>query len=150
MRRVAPGFPITLFTALCGLALLVCPRFSTAQSIQVPTSAQQHGDTRATDDYAAAGQITVQIQDAFGAAFFQGARVAVLTNLIDTTLIMVSDPGGNARFTGLPVGQFVVEISAAGYRTVQQEVLISLTSKSPIFTVSMVPDSENNAVKFSV
>ncbi len=150
MRRVGPGFPITLFTALCGLALLVCPRFSTAQSIQVPTSAQQHGDTRATDDYAAAGQITVQIQDAFGAAFFQGARVAVLTNLIDTTLIMVSDPGGNARFTGLPVGQYVVEISAAGYRTVQQQVLISGTSKSPSITVSMVPAADKKAVKVRV
>jgi len=152
MRRVAPGLPISFFTTLCSLALLVCPRFSTAQSIQIPSAAQQHGDTRATDDFASTGQITLQVQDAVGAPFFQGATVTLLTRAVDRTLSTVSDASGNVRFTGLPQGQYLVEVTATGYRTVREQVLISGTLKAPNLTVSMLPSAttDKKAVKVKV
>src|SRR5271170_7789681 len=149
MRRVAPGLPISFFTTLCSLALLVCPRFSTAQSIQIPSAAQQHGDTRATDDFASTGQITLQVQDAVGAPFFQGATVTLLTRAVDRTLSTVSDASGNVRFTGLPQGQYLVEVTATGYRTVREQILISGTLKAPNLTDSMLPSAttDKKAVK---
>lgn len=130
---------------LC-LGLLLLPRPTSAQ-----TNAQPVPDTSRLKDFAGRGRLTVQIQDVAGAPFFQGADVKLFTREIATTLSTFSDAGGRAQFTALPVGQYMMEITAPGYRAVQQQVLISGTRESPDIVVSMVPvASETKAAKMKV
>jgi hypothetical protein len=93
----------------------------------------------ATEAYASSGQITVQVHDATGGPFFDGATVTLLTHDINDKLSMRSDQGGRARFSALPVGQYLIEIAAPGYRTVQEQVLITGSRKAQDIVVSMVP-----------
>lgn len=131
------------WVALFGAALLAIPALSQAQSTQT----QQRPDTRSAKDFAHTGQLNVQIQDVAGAPFFQGATVKLLTRDIATTLSTVSDAGGHAVFSALPVGQYLMEITAAGFRNVQQQVLITGTRESQDFVVSMVPSAADAKAK---
>src|SRR5689334_14931533 len=135
---------------ICGslfwLALFLSPAPSSAQ-----TNAQPVPDTSRLKDFAGRGRLTVKIQDVAGSPFFQGAKVVLLTREIATTLSTTSDASGRAQFTMLPVGQYTMEITANGYRTVQQLVLIAGTRESPDIVVSMVPiASETKAAKIKV
>jgi len=125
-----------LSVALGAFALLFLPQFSAAQSVPNP---QPVRNNRGIEDYASSGQLTVQVQDAAGGPFFQGAKVTLLTSNIAETLSTFSDQRGRARFTGLPVGKYVVEVTAPGYRTVQAQVLIINTGEAQSFEFSMMP-----------
>jgi tetratricopeptide (TPR) repeat protein len=123
---------IRVSAALCVLALLVFPL----------TSAAQLGpDTRATKDHEASGQLSVEIQHLAGTAFFEGASIALFTRDVEVKLSAKSDQGGHAHFTALPIGEYLLEITAPGYRTVQEQVIVSGTRESQSLVVSMVPTS---------
>ncbi|HYL61621.1 MAG TPA: carboxypeptidase regulatory-like domain-containing protein, partial [Candidatus Methylomirabilis sp.] len=143
MRRRVGLFAMYVFCgALFGLVVLVLPRSSAAQS-----PVQSRPSTDAAKEYAPTGELTVQVQDTTGAPFFQGARVTLLTRAIDERLLITSDPSGRARFTALPVGAYLIEIAAPGYRTVQEQVLITGTREVQDIVVSMVPTASDAKVK---
>ncbi|MGC1415020.1 MAG: tetratricopeptide repeat protein [Candidatus Acidiferrum sp.] len=144
MRRLA-GFSLiqVLWVLLGAFALLFLPQSSTAQSVSDPSAPK----TRGLTDYASTGRLTLQIQDTAGAPFFEGAAVTLLTSQIETKLSTTSDQSGLVRFTALPVGQYVVEIAAPGYRTVQEQVLISGTREDQNIVVSLVPTVTGGKVK---
>lgn len=62
---------------------------------------------------------------------------------------MVSDLNGQARFSTLPVGQYAIEVTAPGYRTFQQEVVIPATREAQNVVVSMVPAPSTRMLKAS-
>jgi tetratricopeptide (TPR) repeat protein len=135
MRRLAGWSSIrVLWLALGAFALFLVPHSSTA----LP-NAQSYPDTQGIKDFASTGQLTLQIQDTAGAPFFEGATVSLLASQINSKLSTISDQGGRARFTALPVGQYVIEIAAPGYRTIQEQVLISGTREDQNIVVSLVP-----------
>ena len=144
MRRLT-GFSLiqVLWVLLGAFALLFLPQSSAAQSVSFPSAP----DTRGVADYASTGRLTLQIQDTAGAPFFEGAAVTLLTSQIETKLSTTSDQNGLVRFTALPVGQYVVEIAAPGYRTVQEQVLISGTREDQNIVVSLVPKVTSRKVK---
>lgn len=132
MRRVFGSISIRVCAALCVLALLVLP---------ITSAAQLGPDTRATKDHEASGQLTVQIQHLAGTAFFEGASIALFTRDIENKVVSKSDQGGHAHFTALPIGEYLLEITSPGYRTVQEQVIISGTHEAQSIVVSMVPTS---------
>jgi|GEM_PF-6303870 len=135
-----------LIESLFCLSLFLTPAPSRAQ-----TNAQRVPEMHELKDFAPTGVLTVKIQDIAGAPFFQGAKVTLFTRAIDEKLLITSDPSGRARFTALPAGAYLVEIAAPGYRTVQQQVLITGTSEIQDIAVSMVPvASETKAAKSMV
>jgi tetratricopeptide (TPR) repeat protein len=144
MRRLT-DLPRNL--ALCAMSgafsFLFLPEPSAAQSVSDPSHANTHG----LIDYASSGQITFQIQDAAGAPFFEGATIRLLTSEIATTMSTTSDQSGQARFTALPVGHYVAEIAAPGYRTVQEQVIVSGTQDGQKFVVALVPTAVGAKVK---
>jgi tetratricopeptide (TPR) repeat protein len=145
MRRLAGSSSIqVLSVALCAFAFLFFPQSSAAQSVP---NTQPVRNTRGLEDYASRGQVTIQIQDAAGAPFFEGAKITLLTSQIEMRLSTTSDQSGQARFTALAAGQYVVEITAPGYRTVQQQVTISGTRADQSFIVSLVPTAIGAKVK---
>jgi tetratricopeptide (TPR) repeat protein len=98
-------------------------------------------DTRGAKELEATSQIDLQIQNIAGTAFSGSATVTLFAkNLADKWLIK-SDASGRATFTEVPIGEYLVEISAPGYRTVQQSLIISRVHEAPSFVVSMVPAS---------
>jgi tetratricopeptide (TPR) repeat protein len=136
--------PILLASLAC-LALFSLPR-AAAQ-----TRARPLPDTREIKDFTYTGVLTVKIQDVAGAPFFQGAKVTLFTRGIDATLVMTSDASGRAKFTALPVGHYTMEITAAGYRAVQQLIQIFGTREQQDIVVSMVPmPSDTKGAKIKV
>jgi tetratricopeptide (TPR) repeat protein len=144
MRSVLGSFSCrVLCLVVCALGTFVLPRPSLAQT----APGQAMPDSRATKDFGSTGQLAVLVQDATGAPFFQGATIKLLTRDIATTLSMVSDPNGHASFTALPAGQYLMEISAPGYGTVERQVLIAGTTESQKVVVSMVPTAVKSKAK---
>jgi tetratricopeptide (TPR) repeat protein len=143
MRRLTGlSSNLALSAVLGALALLFLPEVSAAQA-----GGQALHDALTSKDYASSGRIILQIQDAAGAPFFEGATIKLLTSQIATTLSTTSDQVGKAQFTALPVGQYVVEIVAPGYRTVQEQVLISGTQEEQNLTVALVPTGVGAKIK---
>src|SRR5208282_165427 len=144
MRRLTGSFSTqVLWVAFGAFALLFLPQSSAAQSVSDPSAP----NTRGLKDYASSGRLTLQIQDAAGAPFFEGATITLLASQIETKLSIISDQSGHALFTALPAGQYVVEITAPGYHTVQQQVLISGTRENQDIVVSLVPTAAGAKVK---
>jgi len=116
---------------------------------QIPSPAQQQADTRADKDYGYTGQLSVLVQETSGEPFFSGATVTLFTQNIDArqTLSTVADLKGRAKFTGLPVGTYVMEVTAAGYHRVQQQVIMTGTQRAQDLIVSMVPVPVEGKVK---
>lgn len=139
MSWVGGPFFRQIFVAVSGLAMFVFAGSLAGQQAPGQAASQPGLGANATEAYASSGQLTIQVQDATGGPFFEGATVTLLTHDINDKLSMKSDQGGRARFTALPVGQYLIEIAAAGYRTVQEQVLISGTLKAQDIVVSMVP-----------
>jgi tetratricopeptide (TPR) repeat protein len=143
MRRLTGLFSIqVMWVALGALVLLLLPPSSVAQSVSAATP-----DTRGVKDFSSSGRITFQIQDSAGAPFFEGAAIRLVTSQIETSISTTSNQAGRAQFTDLPVGQYLVEIRAPGYRTVQEQVLISGSQKEQNITVALVPTAVGAKVK---
>jgi hypothetical protein len=139
MLRVSGPFFRQVFVAASGLAMFVFAGSLAGQQAPGQSASQPGLGADAVKTYGSTGQLTVQVQDTTGAPFFEGATVTLLTREIDEKLSMKSDQAGRVRFTALPVGQYLIEIVAPGYRTVQEQVLISGTREAQDIVVSMVP-----------
>lgn len=129
------SFSATFMWVACSFVCLLCFPVSQAQ-----TSVQ--GDPRADRDFAYTGRISVQVQETSGEPFFSGATLTLLTHNSDAreTMQTTSDAKGRAQFTALPIGSYVMEITAAGYRSVQQQILLTGAQKSQDLVISMVPN----------
>jgi hypothetical protein len=116
---------------------------------QIPSQAQQQTDTRADKDYEYTGHLSILVQETTGEPFFAGATITLFTRNMDArqTLSTVADLQGRATFTGLPTGTYVMEIAAPGYRTVQQQVIMTGTQKAQDLVVSLVPVAVEGKVK---
>jgi tetratricopeptide (TPR) repeat protein len=144
MRRLTGFVSIqVVWMALGAFALLFLPPASARQSVSDPS----HANTRGLLDYASSGRLTLQIQDAAGAPFFEGAKITLLTSQIETKLSTTSDQTGQAHFTALPAGQYLLEITAPGYHTIQQQVTISGTRENQNIMVSLLPAAVGAKVK---
>lgn len=145
MGVVGPSFLRAGVLVCSGLLLGLEP---SCQS-QIPSPAQQQTDTRADRDYEYTGHLSVLVQETSGEPFFAGATITLFTRNIDArqTLSTVADLKGRATFTGLPTGTYVMEITAPGYRTVQQQVIMTGTQKAQDLVVSLVPVAIERKVK---
>ncbi len=139
MSWVGGPFFRQIFAAVSGLAMFVFAGSLAGQQAPGQAASQPGLGANATEAYASSGHLTVQVQDATGGPFFEGATVTLLTRDINDKLSMKSDQGGRVRFSALPVGQYLIEIAAPGYRTVQEQVLISGSREAQDIVVSMVP-----------
>ena len=69
------------------------------------------------------------------------ADVVLLTADVADQLTTRPDKAGQAQFTHLPVGQYLLEVSAPGYRKIQEQVIITSTREVQTLVVSLVPTS---------
>jgi tetratricopeptide (TPR) repeat protein len=124
---------------------LVCaafPTFATAQRVFIPPMPMP-----TTSD--AGGQVSVQIMEMTGGQFSGGAKVVlragVRTNVTNSTVAnfnetITTSESGLAQFQGLVEGDYIVEVSAPGYRSVMEDASIRIGHENEAFAVMMIPD----------
>ena len=97
----------------------------------------------------AGGQISVQVMEVTGAPFSGGAKVELRTGTRTTTQNstaviynqkLISGESGLVQFQGLLEGIYIVEVKAAGYRSVLEDAEIDSAHRNIAFGVLMVPD----------
>jgi tetratricopeptide (TPR) repeat protein len=124
---VSRVFPMKTGVLLLGLSVLAWPNISAGQ---IPT----------TTAGGASGQISVRVQQG-GAPFGRLATVTLRSPSQLTNITTSTSDAGQAVFIGLPAGQYLVEVSAPGYRTVQEQAIIAADGEKEDIFVAMVADT---------
>src|SRR4249920_2199766 len=95
------------------------------------------------------GSISGTITDSQGAVV-SGATVKAINNGTGTTLTTTSDGSGSFRFNLIPVGEYKVEISAAGFRTaMQNNIVIAAGRDSGLGAIALTVGEVTTAVEVS-
>jgi tetratricopeptide (TPR) repeat protein len=142
MRKQTRGPSKSLFLVIVVLLCAACPNVATAQKVYFPPQPMP----TETD---AGGQISVAVMDITGGPFTNGAKVVLRPGTRATTQNVTVAPltvtintneSGLAKFPGLIEGEYVVEVSAPGYRSVTEDAEIRVGVRNQAFGVLMVPD----------
>jgi tetratricopeptide (TPR) repeat protein len=120
--------PLRLGFLLSSAGLLVCPQ---------TTLGQFPGQTLG----AASGQIVVRVHEADGSPIGRSAMVTVRSPSQLTNVTVPTTEAGQALFTGLHAGDYLVEVTAPGYRNVQVQAIIAADKETENLDVLMVPDT---------
>jgi tetratricopeptide (TPR) repeat protein len=89
----------------------------------------------------ASGQIVVRVHEADGSPIGRSAMVTVRSPSQLTNVTVPTTEAGQALFTGLHAGDYLVEVSAPGYRNAQAQAIIAADKETENIDVLMVPDS---------
>ena len=119
--------PLNLAFLLASVAALVWPDIALGQ---VPAPTVGGGG----------GQILVRVRDADGSPIGRSAMVTVRSPTQLTNVSVPTTDAGQALFTGLHAGEYLVEVSAPGYRKAQAQAIIASVESENI-DVLMVPES---------
>jgi tetratricopeptide (TPR) repeat protein len=95
----------------------------------------------------ASGQILVRVHEADGSPIGRSAMVTVRSPSQLTNATVPTTDAGQALFTGLHAGDYLVEVSAPGYRNVQVQAIIAADKETENIDVLMVPDSGPNGTQ---
>lgn len=138
MLRAIPGLPMRVLgpssTKFSSLLWAFCLLWFSPVS-----PSQSSHDGRVANDEPATGEVEVQVQDVNGEPFFEGATVSL--SAVKTKWAVKSDVNGIAHFSNVQAREYLAEISFPGYRSVQQQVVISTTQRTQNFVVSMIPNN---------
>jgi tetratricopeptide (TPR) repeat protein len=133
---------MSLIIAALALACAGYPTVAAAQKVYFPPQPMP-------TESAAGGQIAVQVMDITGGPFSIGAKVVLRpgtrtttqnTTVAPLTVTITTNESGLAKFPGLIEGEYVVEVSALGYRTVMEDAEIKVGVKNQAFGVLMIPE----------
>jgi tetratricopeptide (TPR) repeat protein len=88
----------------------------------------------------ASGQIVVRVKDSDGSPMRLQARVTLRSTSWLTNVTANTTDAAQALFTGLHAGEYVVEVSAPGYRTAQAQAIIAADGQVENIEVVMMPE----------
>jgi len=114
---------------LCFLNVFLCPGVAPAQ---IPS----------VGGIGASGQIVVRVKDSDGSPMRLQARVTLRSPTMLTNNTTNTTDAAQAVFTGLPAGEYVVEVSAPGYRTTEVQAFIATGWQVENVEVMMMPELE--------
>ena len=89
------------------------------------------------------GQITVRVKDSDGSPLRLQARVTLRSASWLTNVTTNTTDAAQALFTGLHAGEYVVEVSALGYRTAEAQAIIDENGAMENIEVTMMPELGN-------
>lgn len=115
---------------LLGVMLLVHPGVLQAQRASAGNTVSE-----------LSGQVVVKVTEGTGSPFGGLATVSLRSQDMSTNLTHQTGDDGRTLFDGLPAGQYLVEVSAPGYRTVREQAIIGATRPIENISVAMMPDT---------
>ena len=134
LRRNTPFFPIKTLTLLAGLLSFAQPDVLQAQRVAVPVLLPD------TTSPAFNGLINVRVQQDTGSPFATPATVTLRSSDMTVNLTSHTNESGLTAFNSIPSGQYLVEVSASGYRTVREQIGIG-TGGVQNLLVAMIPET---------
>jgi len=142
MRKYTQGPCKSLIVAVFALLCAAFPIRSSAQKVYFPP---QPMPTKSDAD--SGGQISVQVMEITGAPFSGGAKVELRrgqrTTTQNSTAVMynqtiTTNESGLAQFQGLLEGEYIVEVSAPGFRSVEEDASINVGHRNEAFGVMLI------------
>jgi tetratricopeptide (TPR) repeat protein len=127
-KAMGCGIRFSWVLVVFSMCLLALPKTTSAQ---IPTATGAGAN----------GQIAVRVQEGGGSPFGRSAMVTLRSPSQRTNITTSTSDAGQALFTGLPAGQYVVEVSAPGYRTAQEQAVLAADGETENIFVVMVPDN---------
>jgi tetratricopeptide (TPR) repeat protein len=95
----------------------------------------------------ASGRILVRVHEGDGSALRLSAMVTLRSPSQLTNATIPTTDAGQALFTGLSAGEYQLEISAPGYRTVQQQATLVADGETENIDVNLPSDAGPSAVQ---
>lgn len=120
-------FSSKLLLLFCFLSVFLCPGSAPAQA---PT----------IGGVGAKGEIVVRVKDSDGSPMRLQSKVTVRSPSMLTNVTTYTTDAAQALFTGLPAGEYVVEVSALGYRTAEVQAIIGADGQVENIEVMMMPE----------
>ena len=120
--------PMKSIFLFCSIVLWVCPEMALGQ---FPGQSAGGGSS----------QIVVRVRESDGSPIGRGAMVTVRSPSQMTNTTTPTTDVGQAIFTGLHPGDYIVEVSAAGYRTVQVQAILAGANETENIDVLLMPES---------
>jgi tetratricopeptide (TPR) repeat protein len=120
-------FSSKLLLLFCFLSVFLCPGIAPAQT---PTVGGVGGS----------GQIVVRVKDSDGSPMRLQSKVTVHSGSMLTNITTYTTDAAQAFFIALPVGDYVVEVSAPGYRTAEVQAIIAEAGQIENIEVMMMPE----------
>jgi tetratricopeptide (TPR) repeat protein len=135
LRRNTPFFPPKTLALLAGLLSFARPDVLQAQRIAVPVLLPDNTNPAFT------GLINVSVQQDTGSPFAIPATVTLRSADMSVNLTSRTNESGLTAFNAVPSGQYLVEISASGYRTVREQIGIGAGVQVQNLLVAMIPET---------
>ena len=135
LRRNIPFFPLKTLALLAGLLSFAQPDVLQAQRVAVPVLLPEN--TSPTFN----GLINVRVQQDTGSPFATPATVTLRSADMQINLTSHTNESGLTAFNSIPSGQYLVEISASGYRTVREQIGIGAGVQVQNLLVAMIPET---------
>jgi tetratricopeptide (TPR) repeat protein len=144
MRKHTQGPSTSLIVMVFALLCAAIPGVTVAQKVYFPP---QPMPTKTDSD--SGGQISVQVMEMTGTPFSGGAKVSLRTGTRTTTQnstavlynqTITTNESGLAQFQGMLEGEYIVEVSAPGYRSVLEDASISFGHKNEAFGVILIAE----------
>ncbi len=135
MRRSIPFSPLKRLTLLAGLLSFAQPDVLQAQRVAVPVLLPDNTSP------AFNGLINISVQQDTGSPFATPATVTLRSSDMTINLTSRTNESGLTAFTSIPSGQYLVEITAPGYRTVQEQIGIGAGGQVQNLLVAMIPEA---------
>ncbi len=134
LRRNIPLFPLKTLALLGGLLSFAVPDALQAQRVAVPVLLPENTSP------AFNGLINVSVQQDTGSPFATPATVTLRSADMSVNLTGRTNESGLVAFKTIPSGQYLVEVSAEGYRTVREQIGIG-TGGVQNLLVAMIPET---------
>jgi tetratricopeptide (TPR) repeat protein len=115
-------FLSSILFLFCFLSILLCPGIAPAQAP------------------GGSGQIVVRVKDSDGSPMRLQSKVTVHSTSMLTNVTTYTTDAAQAFFIALPVGDYVVEVSAPGYRTAEVQAIIAEAGQIENVEVMMLPE----------
>jgi tetratricopeptide (TPR) repeat protein len=135
LRRNTPFFPPKTLALLAGLLSVAHPESLQAQRVAVPVLLPD------TTNPAINGLINVRVQQDTGSPFATPATVTLRSADMTVNLTSHTNESGVTAFNSIPSGQYLVEVTASGYRTVREQIGIGAGVQVQDVLVAMIPET---------
>src|SRR5277367_4087901 len=135
LRRIFPFLPLKSLALLAVFLSFAQSDVLQAQRVAVPVLLPENTSP------AFNGLINVHVQQDTGSPFATPATVTLRSADMTVNLTSRTNESGLTAFNSIPSGQYLVEVTASGYRTVREQIGIGAGVQVQNLLVAMIPET---------